>query len=167
MVVIDAAGILDPIYCTSVLVSGRVETICIAPAAQAPMQTVPEARVIAGRGIEGDRYADGAGTFSDWPGNGRHITLVEAEVTEAIGLPAAEARRNVVTRGVRLDELIGRRFLIGDVECIGQRECEPCAHLERLTRPGVLRELAHRGGLRADVAGDGTIRPGDAIRAVP
>ena len=78
----------------------------------------------------------------------------------------AEARRNVVTRGIDLDALVGRRFLVGDVQCVGRRLCEPCAHLERLTVPGTLRALVHRGGLRADVLTDGTIRVGDAVTAV-
>jgi MOSC domain-containing protein YiiM len=78
----------------------------------------------------------------------------------------ADARRNVVTRGIDLDALIGRRFRIGDVECVGQRRCEPCAHLERLTAPGSLRALVHRGGLRADVVADGTIEVGAEIAAL-
>jgi MOSC domain-containing protein YiiM len=78
----------------------------------------------------------------------------------------AEARRNLVVRGLALDDLIGRRFMVGEVECLGQRRCEPCAHLERLTQPGVLRGLVHRGGLRADVLSDGEIRLGDRVEAL-
>lgn len=82
-----------------------------------------------------------------------------------VELAPAEARRNLVVRGVALDELIGKRFRVGEVECFGQRRCEPCAHLERLTRPGVLRALMHRGGLRADVLSGGEIRTGDRVEA--
>jgi MOSC domain-containing protein YiiM len=76
---------------------------------------------------------------------------------------ALEARRNVVVRGVDVDALRGRRFRIGDVELVGRRRCEPCAHLERLTRPGVLRALVHRGGLRADIVAGGELRVGDEV----
>jgi MOSC domain-containing protein YiiM len=84
-----------------------------------------------------------------------------------VEITPSEARRNLVVRGVSLDDLIGRRFRVGEVECFGQRRCEPCAHLERLTRPGVLRGLVHRGGLRADVLSDGEIRVGDRVEALP
>ncbi|MEA2306870.1 MAG: hypothetical protein QOH43_4150, partial [Solirubrobacteraceae bacterium] len=76
------------------------------------------------------------------------------------------ARRNVVTRGIDLDALVGRRFRVGEVVCAGRRPCEPCAHLERLTEPGTLRGLVHRGGLRADVLTGGTIRLGDPVTPV-
>jgi MOSC domain-containing protein YiiM len=80
-------------------------------------------------------------------------------------LAPIEARRNLVVRGIALDDLIGRRFRVGEVECYGQRRCEPCSHLERLTRPGVLRGLLHRGGLRADVLSSGRIRTGESVAA--
>ena len=88
---------------------------------------------------------------------------------DELGLTPAHARRNVVTRGIDLNALVGRRFTIGDVECFGQRLCEPCAHLERLItaagKPGVLRALIHKGGLRADLLSDGEIRVGSSIVA--
>ena len=83
-----------------------------------------------------------------------------------VELAPAEARRNLVVRGVALDDLIGKRFRVGEVECFGQRRCEPCAPLERLTRPGVLRGLVHRGGRRADVISDGEIRVGDTVEEI-
>ena len=98
---------------------------------------------------------------------------MEAEALEALAaggvdLAPADARCNLVVRSIALDDLIGRRFRVGEVECFGQRRCEPCAHLlERLTRPGVLRGLVHRGGLRADVLSDGEICAGDRIEALP
>jgi hypothetical protein len=148
-------------------VRGRVRAILIADRAEGPMATLGEARALAGRGLDGDRYAEGAGTFSAWDGRGRDLTLVEGEVLDELGIGALDARRNLVTEGVRLDDLVGRRFVVGDVECEGARRCEPCAHLERLTRPGILRALVHRGGLRADVLSAGAIRRGDAIVAPP
>ena len=85
---------------------------------------------------------------------------------DEIALGWEDARRNIVTRGVRLNALVGRRFRVGDVECIGRRLAEPCAHLERLTRPGLLRPLVHRGGLRADILTSGELRVGDEIVAL-
>jgi MOSC domain-containing protein YiiM len=126
------------------------------------VRSVDEIDAVAGRGLEGDRYASGRGTFSG-PGRGYELTLVEAEVLDEIDLPWAEARRNVVTRGIGLNGLVGRRFQLGSAECVGRRLCEPCAHLEQLARPGLLRPLVHRGGLRADIVTDGRIRVGDRV----
>lgn len=151
---------------------GVVETIAVADEAEGPMVVVPSAEALAGRGLRGDRYERGEGTFSDPNGRGYDLTLVEAEALEelaagGVDLAPAEARRNLVVRGIALDGLIGRRFRVGEVECFGQRRCEPCAHLERLTHPGVLRGLVHRGGLRADMLSDGEIRVGDHVEALP
>jgi MOSC domain-containing protein YiiM len=152
--------------------TGVVELVAVAAEAEGPMITVPSAGVLARRGLRGDRYAQGAGTFSDPSGRGYDLTLVEAEALEELSaggvvLAPAEARRNLVVRGISLDGLIGQRFRVGEVECFGQRRCEPCAHLEKLTRPGVLRGLVHRGGLRADVLSEGEIRVGDVVEALP
>ena len=143
--------------------AGVVEAIAIAPAAEAPMEGVQSATAIAGAGLEGDRYARGAGTFSPGRSDGRDLTLVAAEALADAGVEPLESRRNVVVRGVDVDALRGRRFRIGDVEFVGRRRCEPCAHLERLTRPGVLRALVHRGGLRADIVAGGELRVGDEV----
>jgi hypothetical protein len=145
---------------------GTVTAIVLAPAAEAPLRSVQVAHAIAGRGLEGDRYADRAGTFSEGGGRGHDLTLVAAEVLDDVGLEPVKARRNVIVRGVDLDALRGRRFRLGAIECLGQRRCEPCAHLERLTRPGVLRALAHRGGLRADIVRGGRLRVGDPVEAL-
>jgi hypothetical protein len=152
--------------------SGVVEVIALSSEAEGPMTVAPSAEAIAGCGLRGDRYERGAGTFSNPEGRGYDLTLVEAEALEdltakGVDLAPAEARRNLVVRGIALDDLIGRRFRVGEVECLGQRRCEPCSHLERLTRPGVLRGLVHRGGLRADVISDGEIRVGDRVEALP
>jgi MOSC domain-containing protein YiiM len=132
---------------------------------------VSEAKLIAGAGIEGDRYAAWGGTFSDWPGDDHQLTLIEAEALEAVeaefGLRLAPGvtRRNVTTRGVRLNNLVGRRFRLGTALCEGTRRCEPCAHLERVTGIGGLaRMLAYRGGLRARILEDGVVRVGDAVQ---
>ncbi len=149
---------------------GLVEAIAVAPRAEEEPHLVERARAIPGHGLEGDRYAAGEGTFSGGTNDGRALTLIEAEVLESLELPdrtrvgAVEARRNLVTRGVSLNSLVGRRFMVGEVECEGRRLCEPCAHLERLTQPGVLRGLVHRGGLRADILSAGTIAVGAAVR---
>jgi hypothetical protein len=146
--------------------TGTVEAIAIAAAAEAPMALVEHATAAAGRGLEGDRYADGEGTFSNPHSRGHDLTLIEGEVVDELGVAPEVPRRNVVTRGIDLNALVGRRFHVGEVECEGQRLCEPCAHLQRLTEPGLLRALVHRGGLRADVVSGGVIRVGDAVAAL-
>jgi len=145
--------------------TGRVERILVAPSAGVLPAPIARARVVAGAGLEGDRYFLGTGTFSDWPdASGRALTLVEAEVLEAIGLDARAARRNLVTRGVRLNDLVGTTFWIGTVECRGARLAEPCSHLQQLT--GIpIEALVHRGGLRADILADGELAVGDTVVA--
>ena len=151
--------------------SGSVEAIYISPEAGVLHTEVESVAAVAGHGLEGDRYFRDAGTFSDEPrSNGRDITLVEAEAVEGLArdtgieLEPAETRRNVVTRGIALNDLVGRSFMVGEVECMGRRLCDPCSHLEKLTQPGVLKGLVERGGLRADVVRDGAIRVGDEVR---
>jgi hypothetical protein len=141
---------------------GVVAGILIAPAAEAPPVRVDSAEALPGRGLAGDRYANGEGTFST-PGRGYQLTLVEAEVLDEVQLSWEDARRNLVTAGISLNALVGRPFRVGPVECVGRRLAEPCAHLEKLARPGLLRPLVHRGGLRADVLSGGTISVGDEI----
>ncbi len=143
---------------------GRVAGLLVAPEAEAPLVRVDTVLALAGSGLEGDRYATEGGTFSG-PGRGYQLTLVQAEALDAVGLSWEEARRNIVTRGIELNGLVGRRFRIGSVECIGRRLAEPCAHLEKLTRPGLLRPLVHRAGLRADILVGGTIQLEDEVAA--
>lgn len=145
---------------------GSVVAVLIAPTAEAPLQRVESVEALPGRGLAGDRYANGGGTFSA-PGRGYELTLVEADVLDEIELSWEDARRNIVTTGVSLNALVGKRFRVGSVECVGRRLAEPCAHLEKLARPGLLRPLVHRGGLRADILGGGTISVGDAIAETP
>jgi hypothetical protein len=144
--------------------AGVVESIHIADGATEEPRSVERAVAVAGRGLEGDRYFKGEGTFSDWPGE-RDLTLIEAEAAEAIGLEPGLARRNVVVRGVDLNALVGQRFRIGnEVECVGLELAEPCKHLERLTKGGVLQGLAGRGGLRASIVVGGEIEVNEQLR---
>jgi MOSC domain-containing protein YiiM len=146
--------------------SGRVESIHIADEVAAPMRPVERVRVVAGKGIDGDRKFAPEGHER---GEGRDLTLVQAEAVEAmreetgIEIEPGEARRNVVTRGIDLNALVGKRIRVGEVEGVGVELCEPCAHMESLTKPGVLRGLVHRGGLRVDVDRGGEIAVGDAV----
>jgi hypothetical protein len=144
---------------------GMVAGILVAPQAEAPLRRVDSVAALPGRGLEGDRYAEGRGTFSA-PGRGYEVTLVEADVLDAIELSWEDARRNIVTTGISLNALVGHRFRVGSVTCVGRRLAEPCAHLEKLARPGLLRPLVHRGGLRADILTGGTISVGDAVTSI-
>lgn len=136
------------------------------------MQSVAAVTAIAGRGLEGDRYAEQIGTYSNQPGSGREVTLIESEAIEALAreydvrLPPSLARRNIVTSGTALNHLVGKTFSIGAVVLRGMRLCEPCLHLERLTVKGAARGLIHRGGLRAEIVSGGAIHVGDAIKVI-
>lgn len=147
---------------------GRVEGIFTTTAASAPMSAHHEIRALAGAGLDGDRYVLGTGFYSDGQ-DGRQLTLIEAEDLEqlervhGVRLSQLECRRNLVTRGIALPDLIGQRFRVGEVVCEGIRACPPCNHLEELTRPGPLRGLARSGGIRAHVLTDGVIRVGDEV----
>jgi len=135
-----------------------------------PLYSVAEAAAVPGKGLAGDRYFGLAGTFSGpEPEPDHEVTLIEIESLEAlqreygIELEPRESRRNIVTRGVSLNHFVGRDFQVGEVKIRGLRLCEPCAHLQSLTQPGVLKGLTHRGGLRAQILTAGTIRIGDAV----
>jgi MOSC domain-containing protein YiiM len=147
---------------------GAVEAIDIATNAGAPVRSVAAISAIAGVGLEGDRYAEGRGHYQDERVS-RDLTLVGAETVEALArehgieLASGETRRNLTTRGVDLNELVGRRFWVGAVLCLGTRLCEPCQYLVDLTGKPLLRPLVHRGGLRADIIRGGVIRLGDQI----
>jgi len=151
---------------------GEVISIFVAEKAGVPMELRQEAKAVAGRGIEGDRYFEGTGHWSKTAGEGREITLVEVEALEAmarekeIELGPGDARRNVVTRGVPLNHLVGREFQVGGARLVGIRLCEPCQYLEGLTVKGVLSGLIHRGGLRANIVSSGPIRIGDPVSEV-
>jgi MOSC domain-containing protein YiiM len=150
--------------------TGVVEAIYIGPVPGEVPHPVERVRAVAGKGLEGDRYFRGKGTFYEPAKEGQDLTLIEAEAFEGLAseadieLDSGEARRNLVTRGLALNDLVGRRFVVGEVECVGRRLCDPCSHLESLTRPGVLKGLVNRGGLRADILTDGEIAVGARIR---
>ena len=149
--------------------SGFVEAIHIASAAAEPTRQVDSIPAVPGVGLEGDRYAAGLGHYDD-DRVSRDLTLIEAEVIDTlvreqgIELAAGETRRNLTTRGVELNDLVGRRFWVGEVLCEGTRLCEPCQYLADLTGKPVLRSLVHRGGLRADIVRGGVIARGDPVR---
>jgi hypothetical protein len=147
--------------------TGRVERIWVSASAGEPAQSLASARALAGQGLQGDRHVTGAGTFpSGLPGSA--LTLIEAEVCESFAPPLGpdDHRRNVVTRGVSLNGLVGHEFTVGTVRCRGMRLCEPCTVMQRYAGRPVLRALVHRGGLRADILDDGEIQVGDDVRAV-
>ncbi|MGD0214854.1 MAG: MOSC domain-containing protein [Terriglobales bacterium] len=151
--------------------SGTVESIHIAATAQGTPQSVGQATAIPGAGLEGDRYALKLGTFYK-PKPDFELTLIEAEAIEALQrdyhfeLPVGEARRNIVTRNVPLNHLVGKEFAIGEVRIRGIRLCEPCEHLEKLTGKPVIKGLLHRGGLRAQILTPGTLHVGDKVTVI-
>jgi MOSC domain-containing protein YiiM len=153
--------------------TGQVVGIYVAPSAGAPMEAQTAATVEAHRGIVGDRYAEGAGSWSANTRVARDVTLIEREAVDAVraGLAAggvdlreADTRRNLVTVGVPVHHLIGREFRIGDVRLRGVKLSEPCLHLERLLGvPGVREAFVHRGGIQAEVLTDGELHIGDLV----
>ena len=153
--------------------TGRLVAIYTTTKGGEPMDSHAELRAVAGSGLEGDRYATKRGAFSEREGAGREVTLIAREaVVEANERPGVtigedETRRNLVTEGVDLDRLVGKRFKVGDAVMVGVRDCPPCGYLEGLTRPGVRAALEGGGGLRADVVHDGTVRVGDEIAELP
>ena len=151
---------------------GHVVGIFLAAEAQAPLASVPQVCAEPGRGLEGDRYWLGQGTF--WKRQPDHeVTLIETEALEALAtetgitLKPGDSRRNIATRGVRLNDLVNRVFRLGEATLMGIRLCEPCGHLERLTGQTLRPGLVGRGGLRAGILTGGMIRVGDAIEVEP
>ena len=148
---------------------GTIEHIHIASEASKPMVSLLEAEVIAGCGIKGDRYANKTGTYSNYSTPGRHVTLIEVEVVEDIaqrlGIPIAphETRRNVTTRDIELNLIVGKHIQLGEVVLEVIRFCDPCAYLQHLLGRPVLQPLVGRAGIRCDVVNGGTIHIGDAL----
>ena len=136
----------------------HVVAIHLGEARATQLAAVGSVRALAGKGLEGDRHfhADGAEP-------GQALTLVEEESVADVGLAPGETRRQLTVRGVRLNDLVGKRFRVGEVECYGVELCEPCLHLQKMTRPGIIDELVHRAGINADILTDGTISVGDAV----
>ena len=137
--------------------AGVVEGIFFGAIDEGPLEAAGQVQVKTGAGIEGDRYGH------------KDITLFEAEAIEhlkansGIELKPSEIRRNVMTRGVALNDLLGHRIRVGEVEAVVTELCHPCSHLQSLTQPGVLKGLVNRGGLNADVVSGGAIRVGDQV----
>ena len=146
---------------------GSVVGIYTASRKSAPVVAREEVKAVAGQGLEGDRYFNPDG----WDEAKREITLIEIEAVEAanrdygIDLTPEDARRQIVTRGVALNHLVGQEFSVGDVRCRGIKLNEPCAHLRKLAGKPLIKPLIHRGGLRAQILDGGTIRVGDPVRS--
>ena len=153
------------------MIEGTLVAIYTAPEPKVPMALVPRARAVAGRGLEGDRNFAPAEPTSPPHRPEDEVTLIEEEAVAAVAreskapLSPAETRRNLVTRGVALNHLVGREFTVGPVRLRGVRLCEPCQQLESMTRPGIVKDLLHRAGLRAEILGGGVLEPGQPIRA--
>jgi MOSC domain-containing protein YiiM len=135
-----------------------IEAIHIGPDEGGPLEAVESVRAVAGKGLEGDRNFREGGAKP-----GQAMTLVEAEKVDDVGLAQGETRRNVTVRGVELNDLVGKTFKVGEVECYGVELCEPCEHLESMTRPGIIKDLVHRAGINVDILTDGVIRVGDEV----
>ena len=135
-----------------------VEAIHLGAPGERELWTVESVQAVAGKGLQGDRHfhADGAAP-------GQALTLVAAEVVEEVGLKPGETRRQVTVRDVDVNGLIGKRFRVGEVECFGVELCEPCRHLEEMTRPGIIKALTHRAGVNADILVGGVVRVGDPV----
>ena len=150
------------------MADGTLEAIYVAGVRE-PMRAVEAVRAEAGVGLEGDRYATGAGSFSGEGGPDRQVTLIEREALDAVArdyrieVPPEKTRRNLLTRGVALNHLVGRRFRVGEARLRGIELCEPCNLLDEHNGPGTRRALLHRGGLRAEILEGGTIRAGDPV----
>jgi MOSC domain-containing protein YiiM len=148
---------------------GEVVSVFIAPEEGAPTVEVTEVRAIEGSGLEGDRYFANAGKMSKRNKPEREVTLIESEAIEAvardydIAFGLGDSRRNIVTRGVPLNHLVGREFNVGETRLRGIKLCDPCGYLESLTAEGVRKALANRGGLNAQILSGGVIRPGDEV----
>lgn len=142
---------------------GEVVGLYIAAQEGAPVESRPAVEAVAGQGLAGDRY------FAAESAESKNVTLIESEAIEALArdyhleIAPGGSRRNIVTRGVALNHLVGREFCVGDVVLRGVKLCEPCLHLEQMTVKGALRGLVHRGGLRAAIVAGGVIRVGDPI----
>ncbi|HEV7210195.1 MAG TPA: MOSC domain-containing protein [Blastococcus sp.] len=151
---------------------GELLEIWLAGAAAAPMRRVPAVEAVAGRGLAGDRYALGGGTWARYPDLEKQVTLIDTGAVAAVAretgsdLGAGDTRRNLVTAGIDLPALVGHWFTVGGVLLFGMKRCPPCTHLERLTGVRLVKAMVHRGGINAAVFAGGPIAEGDAVRAV-
>ena len=149
--------------------TGTLLHVFVAPAAGAPMVDVGSARCLAGVGLENDRYALGTGYYSDRPRSDRQVTMLQVETLEALSrddgleLTPQQSRRNLVTRGIDLLELVGRDLWVGGVLLRVARLNEPCRYLEELTGLSLIAPLTHRGGVNCAVVRGGVVRSGDPV----
>lgn len=147
---------------------GEILSIYIRPEPGQSMLAMDQVRAVPGRGLEGDYYYSNA-TSANLQDSSRELTLIELETLQAakrdyeLTLELGESRRNLITRNVPLNHLVGKEFLVGEVRLMGLRLCEPCSHLASLTNKPVVKPLVHRGGLRAKILSEGFIRVGDSI----
>jgi MOSC domain-containing protein YiiM len=151
---------------------GVLTGVWLTSEAAAPMRRVPSARLLAGRGLAGDRYALGGGTWARYPDLEKQLTLIDAAdvaaVAAEVGVPLTpgDTRRNLVTAGVDLPALVGRWFAVGDALLFGVKRCPPCTHLERLTGARLVKAMVHRGGINAAVFSGATVAEGAVVRPV-
>ncbi len=141
---------------------GRVEAIFISPQRGELPQPVESVQAVAGKGLDGNRYFDTGRPHQE-------VTLIESEQLERITaedgleIDAAATGRNILTRGIDLNALVGRRFRVGPAECRGIELCEPCTTMEARTAPGAIKALVHRAGLNAEILVGGELHPGDEV----
>jgi MOSC domain-containing protein YiiM len=145
---------------------GKVDSIYIGPEDEGPMHSVGSVNAVAGRGLEGDRYFHAG----DDPGDPtEEVTLIEVEPLEnsapehGLEITPEDMRRNIVTRGVRLRDLIGKKFIVGEVRVEALEDNPPCRHLQKLAGKEILKPMIEKGGVRGRIVESGTIRVGDAI----
>lgn len=149
---------------------GHVTHLCSCPRAYLPMRSFDELTLIAGKGVEGDRYANGLGYYSDRPEEGRQVTLFELETLEAlkrdynIDLQPHEHRRNITVQGVPLNHLVGKQFWVGDALLEATRLSTPCKHIEEITGKSIFNAMVHRSGLNCRILQSGLVRISDAVR---
>ncbi len=153
--------------------TGSVVEIWLAGAAAEPMRRVPRVQAVAGRGLAGDRYALGGGTWAAYPDLEKQVTLIDRAEVAAVAadtssnLTPGDTRRNLVTTGIDLTALVGQWFTVDGALLFGMKRCPPCAHLERLTGIRLVKAMVHRGGINAAVFVGGPVREGSVVRGVP
>jgi MOSC domain-containing protein YiiM len=152
-------------------VTGGVLTeIWLTGAAAAPMRRVRAGRLIAGAGLDGDRYALGGGTWAQYPDLEKQLTLIDRDDVAAVAaevgadLAPGDTRRNLVTAGIDLPSLVGGWFTVGDALLFGMKRCPPCTHLERLTGTRLVKAMVHRGGINAAVFTGAEIAESSVVR---
>lgn len=151
--------------------TGTLEHIHVTPAKSRPMQRLEQARLVAGRGVEGDRYLLGTGTYSMNPGEDRQVTLIESEMLARVALDCGhdiaphEHRRNLQVSGVPLQHLVGLRLRVGEALLEGVRINQPCKYLNLMLGRDVYMALWNRSGLNCKIIESGVVRPGDRVEA--